>query len=413
MFRKVSIFFFLVFLFLQLGATRIWSFSKTGFQQIPPASRQVIESKLLTNAAFQQKFLDDFGALGNDELLAMMELMAKDSGAAMNNWILMLQNSIDGERKLLAYLESSTLTNSLIRYYDEDSLEVILKSLEESKKQSFLKEFGNVNSDLFDKFLEKPQAIKRWSVAPAQTKLIAKNDPELWLYIVDDLPIGTNFSKVQGSSKWELIDLDGIVHFRAELNGPPPKINFASYKKFKKLSVLQQNNIQNQIKSTFRNGSISSGNAYTSTKTHLGKQIPRSNNGMGVSPDFKNLEMAFQPYPAINILGNGNDIIGLSEPLQNIIQKIKSYNGEVKVPISGARNLTHVDFSNAWLKMDIDPKDGKKILKELELTWHHVDDLDINMNSSLQLVRKQAHAPISHSGSVKQALVLFNRIYNL
>src|SRR5690606_2500012 len=99
-------------------------------QQIPPASRPVIDSKLLTNATFQQKFLDDFGALGNNELLAMMELMAKNNGAAVDNWILMLQNTIEEERKLLAYLESSTLTNSLIRYYDESSLKNILKNLE-------------------------------------------------------------------------------------------------------------------------------------------------------------------------------------------------------------------------------------------------------------------------------------------
>ena len=188
----------------------IWSFPKTRFQQIPPASRPVIDSKLLTNATFQQKFLDDFGALGNNELLAMMELMAKNNGAAVDNWILMLQNTIEEERKLLAYLESSTLTNSLIRYYDESSLKNILKNLEE--------------------------------------------------------------------------------------------------------------------------------------------------------------------------------------------------------PITGNRSLTYVDFANAWLKMGVNPSDGKKILKELELTWHHIDDLDINMQSTLQLVRKEAHAPISHSGSVKQAEVLFNQI---
>ncbi|MDF0720567.1 HNH endonuclease [Kaistella sp. PBT33-4] len=382
-------------------------------QQIPSISRQVIETKLLPNATFQKKFLDDFGALGNDELLAMMELMAKNNGAAVDNWLLMLQNTIEEERKLLAYLESSTLTNSLIRYYDESSLKNILKNLEESKKQFFLKEFGNVNSDLFNKFLEKPQAIKRWSTAPSQTKLIAKKDPELWLYIVDDLPIGTNFSKVPGSSKWELVDLDGIVHFRAELNGPPPKINFASYKKFKKLSVLQQANIQNQIKSTFRSGSVSSGNAYISTKSHLGKQIPRSNNGMGVSPDFKNLEMAFHPSPPPYILGNGiPNISGLTESFGSIIQKIKSTGGEVKIPITGQGDRA-VDFRNAWKKMGINYKDGEVLMKELEMTWHHVDDLDINMNSTLQLVTRKAHRiTIPHSGSVKESDILYDYINN-
>ena len=61
---------------------------------------------MLANATLQQKFLDDFGALGNDELLAMMELMAKNNGAAVDNWILMLQNTIGEERKIVAYLEN-------------------------------------------------------------------------------------------------------------------------------------------------------------------------------------------------------------------------------------------------------------------------------------------------------------------
>lgn len=39
---------------------------------------------------------------------------------------------------------------------------------------------------------------------------------------------------------------------------------------------------------------------------------------------------------------------------------------------------------------------------ELGLVWHHVDDLDVNMNATLQLVRDQAHiATCKHSGSVK------------
>ena len=65
---------------------------------------------MLGNANFQKKFLDDFGALGNDEFLAMMELMAKNNGAAVDNWLLMLQNTIGEERKIVAYLENSTLT---------------------------------------------------------------------------------------------------------------------------------------------------------------------------------------------------------------------------------------------------------------------------------------------------------------
>ncbi|MDF0720564.1 hypothetical protein P0M11_11200 [Kaistella sp. PBT33-4] len=111
---------------------------------------------MLANATLQQKFLDDFGALGNDELLAMMELMAKNNGAAADNWILMLQNTIEEERKLLAYLESSTLSTALIRYYDESSLKNILEKLDEKVKQKFLKDYGNLDNSSFQLLTSHP-----------------------------------------------------------------------------------------------------------------------------------------------------------------------------------------------------------------------------------------------------------------
>ena len=232
-------------------------------------------------------------------------------------------------------------------------------------------------------------------------------------FIVDDLPIGTDFYKVQNSPKWQLVDLDGIVHFRAELSGPPPKINFESYKKFKKLSDMQQNGERSQAETSFRSGAISSGNAYTTPKTHLGKQIPRSNNGTGVSPDFKNLEMASSTTPPPYTLGNGEtNIIGLTEPLQSIIQKIRNFGGEVKVPVLGDKRK--FDYINAWKKMGINPDDGEKLIKDLDLVWHHVDDIDINMNSTMQLVFEEAHyITYKHSGSVKQMDIFFDLINGL
>ncbi|MDF0720562.1 hypothetical protein P0M11_11190 [Kaistella sp. PBT33-4] len=158
--RTHIIFLFLLF-FLPIGATEIWNFPKTGFKQIHPTSRQVIESKLLANATFQKKFLDDFGALGNDEFLAMMELMAKNNGAAVDNWLLMLQNTIEEERKLLAYLESSTLSNSLIRYYDEDNLKSVLEKLTADRRQKILEEVGN-NISYFNRFKQDSDLLEGW-----------------------------------------------------------------------------------------------------------------------------------------------------------------------------------------------------------------------------------------------------------
>jgi len=90
----------------------------------------------------------------------MMEMMAKNNGAAVDNWLLMLQNTIGEERKIVAYLENSTLTNSLIRYYNEPSLMNILKTLEESKKQKFLRDFGNLDNNTFQLLSNHPIRVE-------------------------------------------------------------------------------------------------------------------------------------------------------------------------------------------------------------------------------------------------------------
>ncbi|WGH75107.1 HNH endonuclease [Tenacibaculum tangerinum] len=70
-----------------------------------------------------------------------------------------------------------------------------------------------------------------------------------------------------------------------------------------------------------------------------------------------------------------------------------------------------VDFANCWRALGINPKDGKIIQRKLKLTWHHIDDLDENINSTMQLLYEEAHvASLSHSGSVAQWKVLFRLI---
>jgi hypothetical protein len=197
-------------------------------------------------------------------------------------------------------------------------------------------------------------------------------------------------------------------------NPPPPAkqhINFEKYLNFKKLSFPEQEAYRIEAQTNFRNGAGS--NSFLTDITFENKLIKRSNNGEGISPTFKDTNLAFQPAPPDNILGNGINISGLTESMQDIIKKINKFGSEVKIPITGERNLTSVDFANAWRKMGINPKDGEKLLKKLKLTWHHLDDLDVDMNATLQLVRRDAHDPISHSGSVKQAKILFDIINTL
>jgi hypothetical protein len=52
-----------------------------------------------------------------------------------------------------------------------------------------------------------------------------------------------------------------------------------------------------------------------------------------------------------------------------------------------------------------------QILRSGELVWHHVDNIDINFNSKLQLVTDEAHKlTIGHTGSHKQLEELFDII---
>jgi hypothetical protein len=102
--------------------------------------------------------------------------------------------------------------------------------------------------------------------------------------------------------------------------------------------------------------------------------IPISRNGRGVSPDFDGLT---------HYLYEGN---------------IKF--GKIKIKITGSRSK---DFkaANELAGLKKTPK---------EYTWHHLDDLDHELNGTMQLVKSAAHdATITHVGSANQ----FNKLFNI
>lgn len=66
-----------------------------------------------------------------------------------------------------------------------------------------------------------------------------------------------------------------------------------------------------------------------------------------------------------------------------------------------------------WQKLGIDPKDGALLKDELKLEIHHVADLDVNLETTLQIITKDAHdAAGVHSGSVRELNKLFELINN-
>lgn len=371
----------------------------------------------LTDIDLKAAFVDDFVGLFNfnteykDFWIRLNKLDGNGNPFLLERWKKLKELNLP-ERLDINILENTTLINKYDGvFFTEDILAAAMKNLSVERRIEFLNTFENVDQTFIDRLIQKPQAIGRWADAPAQTRLLAKNDPEYWLYYGDDLPYGSTFKPVGGNSvKDEFIDLDGIVYFRGERFGPPPRFNIQGLIKFKKLSIAGQQAKIDQAITTFRQGNVK----YSNPVTYQGIQIPISSYDgvLGMAPDFKGLGMAFDP-PGSNTLGNGiTNIPGLTEPLTSIIQKIKSFPDGVKVPI--VENTRNIDYKNMWIKMGINPNDGKIIKKELELEIHHLDDLDIDLQTTLQLVTDKAHnVTKSHSGSVKLNEIFFDLINNL
>ncbi len=101
--------------------------------------------------------------------------------------------------------------------------------------------------------------------------------------------------------------------------------------------------------------------------------IPISRKGKGTSPDFDGL--AHYLY--------NNDIAF----------------GRVKIKVTGSRDK---DFVQAFEKMKIFDFKTQKSIKE-KYTWHHLDNIDENLEGTMQLVLREVHdATITHFGSAGQ-----------
>lgn len=330
------------------------------------------------------------------------------------------------ERMNKVILSDDNSVNAIIKYYNQPkylnqpTLREILEPMDFKKRWKFLDDFGNQTEEWIEYLIKKPTAIRRLSSAPAQTIKLAKNDPQLWLYILDDFPLRTYYKPVGGNSiKYEFLNsLDGIIHFRGTRFGPPPRFNLEGLIKYKKLTLAQQEAIKNEAIYIFRQGTV----RYSIPVMYKGKLIPISSydNVLGMAPDFKGLGMAFDPPDSFNlgIMGNMSSVQiaklenKLSEPISSIINKIKTFKDGVKVPIiEGTRTI---DYRNMWIKMGINPKDGEYLKSKLKLEIHHLDDLDKELHTTLQIVTKEAHLVTkSHSGSVKLNEIYFDLINNL
>lgn len=176
--------------------------------------------------------------------------------------------------------------------------------------------------------------------------------------------LANRLSIKQNSTTLDLIDENKTVIFR----GLTDSDSLEKYLNFIDKPINERKNLIEKLRKDLKKN----GNRYKIENAQKKdyRDIPMSKNG--TSPDFSKLKK----YLYNNDLKFGN----------------------VKIKTTGSRDK---DFQQAFDKMNIDSKTRKQIKKKY--TWHHLDDLDENLESTLQLVKKEAHkATIKHLGSAKQ-----------
>lgn len=200
-------------------------------------------------------------------------------------------------------------------------------------------------------------------------------------------------------SNYELVNEVGFILFRGK------KEWLDKYIRFVKLPLKEQEKL---LKEVYRVAKQNTGKVYKEVASNeklreidVQYYISTYQKGAKVTPDFS--VMGFDMFMKNSKLGNGKyDLITVigkysEADILSVLDKIKKHKGVVKVNVTSNRSS---DFKNCWKKLGINPTLGKKLLKELELTWHHLDDLDENLESSFQLVLREVHRETSqHLGS--------------
>lgn len=213
-----------------------------------------------------------------------------------------------------------------------------------------------------------------------------------------------------GAENIDIIDDAGRVLYRGNKN------YIEKYIKFSKLPISKQKKLTREMYDIIADNSKKYNKTKSSKKLKkigYDTEIPATKGGPGkgngVAPDLSVL--GDNMFMKNGKLGNGTytKIEGFSvADVENALQKIRSNKGTIRTNVTGNRTS---DFANCWKDLGIDPRLGTEINSKLELTWHHLDDLGIDMKSSFQLSIKNLHRKTTpHVGSHKQIEVLLDLI---
>lgn len=207
----------------------------------------------------------------------------------------------------------------------------------------------------------------------------------------------TNRSK----KKLDILDENGVIIFR----GRPSEV-----RKFLRFTRLPKNERERLI--TLMNVNIAENSKITpyslSRDNSKIYNVPMSE--AGGTPDFKGLKKYLNKEGSFGKLEVNGLPDGVSQAeLDEVIEKIEGVGGVVKARITGLNR--GADFKNSWVAMGVDPNIGEKIRVYFKLTWHHMDDLDENLMSGMQLILTKVHNKTTpHIGSHAQMKELLKLI---
>ncbi len=259
----------------------------------------------------------------------------------------------------------SELTQSLLKFIKAETLATAYKmGLRVGKEsENYILSYYNLalTSGSQQTIASQIEKITQTGLLPIREAVIVKGNH---FYIINNLIIKFKIN----TKNIDLIEANGDLFFRL---GAEEFVNFIEF--FKLTAAQRRIKIKKATKVLRLTSTAKYNPAIAKAK---GYNIPLSKNG--ISPDF-----AKTPY-----LYNSKSI--------------------VKIRITGSRSK---DFEVAFKKMGItDKKTIEKI--ENEFVWHHLDDLNENLECTMQLVERKAHdATIRHVGSCGQSEKVLNTKY--
>lgn len=193
-------------------------------------------------------------------------------------------------------------------------------------------------------------------------------------------------------------------------------LNIEKVIKFLKMPTKQREKLINEVNKLIKQNNAK---AYKEGKSNkklkeigITTFIPTYKKGAKVTPDFSplNLDMFLKNGK----LGNGFYESAIENgatlrEINQILEKMKSIKGEITVNVTSNRSA---DFSNIWRALGLTPVSRyQKIIEDLDISWHHLDNLNIDLKSTFQLVHSDIHGKTTqHMGSHKQMEILLSLI---